>query len=248
MGIINKSRWVKIVIAADNHGDMLDSDTHKQLFSVIDAWKPDMRIHLGDVFNLDACRDGASPEERNVNLGEDIKSGLDFLEEFRPSVLTWGNHDYRIFKRTKSLSAIDRDWAEMNIKKIDAVTKKLKIATYGWGVKQGVYEIAGQKMVHGYSHGLTATTTMGRTYGRCVHAHNHTGDIIWLPTIDGGFAQSIPSMCNNNDMSYQLGQIASFKHISGFGLGLADLKNNLYYPGFVAKTKSGFVMMEPKAL
>lgn len=247
MGIIDASRWQRIVIVADNHGNAIDRETEKKLFEVVSSFKPHRRIHLGDFLNLNAWREGATPLEKQESLRDDIKEGLEFVERFSPNVLTKGNHDWRLWKKAREGNSDTREYAQEQIDKVETLLRKLKTQTYAWGVKQGVYEIAGQRFLHGYSAGITATATMGAKYGRCVHGHNHTGDIIWLPTYDGGFAQSCPSMCDNEQMEYQLGQVNAFKHISGFALGLADMKENKYYGGFVAKVARGqFVMMEPK--
>lgn len=247
MGIIDGARWKRIVIVADNHGNAIDAATNEKLRQVIKDFKPQMRIHLGDFLNLNAWREGATPLEKQESLKDDIEAGLAFVEEFKPDVLTKGNHDWRLWKKAREGNSDTREYAQEQIEKVEGLLRRLRCKTYAWGVKQGVYEIAGQRFLHGYSAGITATQTMGAKYGRCVHGHNHTGDIVWLPTYDGGFAQSCPSMCDNGLMEYQLGQINAFKHISGFALGLADMKKNQYYGGYVAKVaKDQFVMMEPK--
>lgn len=248
LGIIDKSRWKKLIIVSDNHGNCVDKVTVTKLFDVMKEFKPDIRIHLGDFLNLNAWRDGASQQEKQDSLADDIREGLEFVEEFKPNVMTLGNHDWRMYKKRMDGNADTREYAQFQIEKCENLLKKLGTKTFAWGVKQGVWEIAGQRFIHGYSAGITATATMGAKFGRCVHGHNHTGDIIWLPTYDGGFAQSCPSLCDNDIMEYQRGQPAAFKHISGFALGIADTKENIYYPGYVTKTKNGFVMMEPKVI
>lgn len=245
MGIIDRNRFKKIVLVSDNHGNMICPLTENKLFEVIESFNPEIRIHLGDFLNLNAWRDGASASEKMESLREDINSGLQFIKRFKPNVMTMGNHDYRLVKKSREGNADTREYAEEQLEKVTTLLRELKTKTFAWGVKRGVYEIAGQKMIHGYSAGITATTTMGMRYGRCVHGHNHTGDIIWLPTYDGGFAQSCPSMCDNDQMEYQLGQVASFKHVSGFALAIADCHKNLYYPGYVIKQGDRFIMMEP---
>ena len=252
MGIIDARRWKRLVIVADNHGNAICKDTEAKLFEVITQFKPDIRIHLGDFMNLNALRLGASNEEKREGMRDDIQEGLAFLNKFKPDVLTEGNHDWRLTRDLNNNCAVKREWCEDRIKEIQAVTKSLKTNVFGWGVKRGVYEIAGQKMLHGYANGsASATRTMAAKFGPCVHGHNHTGDIILMDTYDhqGKFAQSCPSMCDNDTMEYQLGQTSSFRHISGFALGLADMKKNRYYCGYVIKAADGtFVMMEPKAI
>lgn len=252
LGIIDASRWKRIVIVADNHGNMIDCATEKVLFKVIDDWKPDIRIHLGDFLNLDALRIGASPEEKRDGLREDIAAGMEFVKRFRPDVLTEGNHDWRLKRELNSNDAVKREWCEDRVDEIKKLTKSIKTQVFGWGVKTGVYQIAGQKMLHGYSNGSqSATRTTAAKFGPCVHGHNHTGDFYYLDTYDyqGRFAQSCPSMCDNDKMGYQQGQTASFKHMSGFALGIADVKKMMYFGGNVIKLPNGsFVMMEPKAI
>lgn len=235
------------MIVADNHGNCIDVETETKLFSVIKEFKPDLRVHLGDCVNLNAWRDGASAVEKNDSIATDVDAGVAFIKKFRPDVMTMGNHDYRLIKRSREGNADTREYATAMLDRMNTALRSCGTKTFAWGVKEGVWQIAGQRFIHGYSAGLTATLTMGRSFGRCVHGHNHTGDIIWLPTYDGGFAQSVPSLCKNSDMEYQKGQINAFKHVEGFALGLADLKKNKYYCGYVVKVaKDSFVMMEPK--
>lgn len=248
MGIIDKDRWRRIVIVSDNHSHSICPLTEEKLFQVIKDFQPTDRIHLGDFTDLAAWRDGASPRDRLESVGADVDRGLEFVERFKPDVMTFGNHDWRLWKKEMEGNPDSSEYARIQIKKIQELFKKTGTRSFAWGVRNGVYEIAGQKMIHGYSAGLTATATMGRAYGRCVHGHNHTGDIIWLGTYDGGFAQSCPSMADNTKMGYQLGQIASFKHVSGFALAIADIQKRKYYPGYVVKDGNSFIMMEPKVL
>ncbi len=252
LGIINTLRWKRIIIVSDNHGDMICPDAKKKLFEYIESFSPNLRVHLGDFMNLDALRVGASNDERMCSMRDDIAEGIKFLEEFKPDVLTEGNHDWRLTKNLMAKDPILREWCEDRMKEIHASTKKIGTNVYGWGVKRGVYEIAGQKMLHGYANGaMSATRTTGAKFGACVHGHNHSGDIVWLDTYDhhGRFAQSCPSLCDNDKMSYQLGQTSSFKHITGWAMGIADTEKNIYYPGFAVKAKDGsFVVMEPKPL
>ena len=248
MGIIDKSRFKKLIIVSDNHSYSICEKTEKYLFKVISDFKPDIRIHLGDFTSLDAWRDGASAKDRLSSVGADVDKGLEFIEAFRPDVMTFGNHDWRLWKVESEHNADKSEYARIQINKVETLLKRLGTKSFAWGVRDGVYEIAGQNMVHGYSSGLTSTAAMGRCYGRCVHGHNHTGDILWLGTHAGGIAQSCPSMCDNNKLEYQLGQIAAFKHISGFIPALVDLKLKKYYPGFVIKDGDSFIMMEPKII
>jgi len=249
--IIDGSRWKKIVIASDNHGEKICPATEQVLFDFIGYWKPHLRVHLGDFMDLNALRLGASRDECADSMREDIKVGVEFLVKFRPDVLTEGNHDWRLKRELNSKDPIRREWCEDRLKEILQALKPIKTQVFGWGVKKGVYTIAGQKMLHGYANGaMSATRTSGQKFGACVHGHNHSADIMYLDTYDGQgrFAQSCPSMCDNDNMDYQLGQAAAFKHVSGFALGLADMKKNTYYCGNVVKTVSGFAVMEPKVI
>jgi 3',5'-cyclic AMP phosphodiesterase CpdA len=246
--ITTQTRYKKLVIVADNHGDLICPRTESKLWDVIADFKPEIRVHLGDFCDLAAWRGAATQEDKQISIASDVDAGLAFIEKFKPTYLTMGNHDYRMFAKAKSSSADTREYAEAQIKKCETMFKKLGTKTFAWGVKTGVLDLWGQRFLHGYSAGITATRTMGLKFGRCVHGHNHSGDIIWLDTYDGGYAQSVPSMADNDKMEYQRGQGAAFKHVSGFALAIIDTKTKRYYPGNVTRQGQDFVMMEPRVL
>jgi len=49
-----KNKLIKFVACGDNHGDHGDSESIAALLAYCDAYSPDIKIHLGDCFDLRA--------------------------------------------------------------------------------------------------------------------------------------------------------------------------------------------------
>ena len=90
------SKYKKFLVAADNHGSLVCQDAKKVLLSFAETWKPDYRVHLGDLWDFSPLRRGASQEEKADGISDDFIQGLEFLDDFKPNFLTLGNHDDRI--------------------------------------------------------------------------------------------------------------------------------------------------------
>ena len=52
------SEWKKFVAFGDTHGDMVHKETLQALSNFIKEWKPDYKIHIGDLFDFRALRQG----------------------------------------------------------------------------------------------------------------------------------------------------------------------------------------------
>jgi len=92
------SKYKKFLVAADNHGSLVCQDAKKVLLSFAETWKPDYRVHLGDLWDFSPLRRGASQEEKADGISDDFIQGLEFLDDFKPNFLTLGNHDDRIYQ------------------------------------------------------------------------------------------------------------------------------------------------------
>ena len=82
----------RFVIVGDSHGDMVDPCVLKAFRKFMGMWKPSIRVHLGDLFDLRNLRRGASQEDQNDDLRDDIWNNLDSvvgqLVEVRADAIT----------------------------------------------------------------------------------------------------------------------------------------------------------------
>ena len=89
--------YKKFLVAADNHGCLVSEEAKKKILDFAKSWKPNYKIHLGDLWDFSPLRRGCSPEEKADGISEDYQMGLEFLDAFKPDYLTLGNHDDRIW-------------------------------------------------------------------------------------------------------------------------------------------------------
>lgn len=249
--LINQNRFVKLLLVADNHGQLIDHEAEERLFTFKRSWRPNITIHLGDCYNFDALRKGATPPDMNMDMGVDVGYANAFLERLRPNYYLMGNHDWRTRANIEHPNAVIRYACQTQIDAFKKMMERLKVEVYDWGVRPGVLELYGQRYIHGYSQSANARTKRAfEVYGPVVQGHGHTPELVFNPSYNGGMSMTLPSMCNNAMMEYQRGQYASLGHMTGWGLAIADTHTNRTFLGMMVRdNQTGqFIVMEPKVL
>src|SRR3569833_2912139 len=69
-------------VVTDTHGDQQDDESVDALFQFMDVFKPTIRVHAGDAFDMRNLRNGASQKEKSESQQEDIDAGLSFLNRY----------------------------------------------------------------------------------------------------------------------------------------------------------------------
>lgn len=85
------AKKIKFIAVGDNHGDMVDEYSAKELFKFCDSYQPDEVIHLGDGYDLRSIRRGAAGKEADESLVKDILKGHWFIRNLKPTVFMYGN-------------------------------------------------------------------------------------------------------------------------------------------------------------
>jgi len=85
------------VAAGDLHGDRQDAQAVSAFKKFVKEFDPKLRIFLGDIWDFRAIREGASKTEKFHSMEADFKAGMEFLEWYKPAVITLGNHDQRLW-------------------------------------------------------------------------------------------------------------------------------------------------------
>ena len=91
-------KLIKFQAIFDSHGDMVDPAAEKAAREFCEHFRPTVRIHGGDAFDLRALRSGASKEEKGESVKADIEAGCDLFGWFKPTVWIKGNHDERLYR------------------------------------------------------------------------------------------------------------------------------------------------------
>lgn len=224
------SKPIRIVAAGDSHGDQYDPEAVAALLEYCDLFKPDLKIHLGDAFDLRGLRAGAKDVEARESLKEDVRCGIALLKAYRPQVYLLGNHERRLWDATDNIGSGDLSDYYQGVK--DGIMREARKA----GVRKvlpyhadlGVYEVGKVAFAHGYAHGKDAVMQQGAHYaergGGFVCGHIHRLEMVALQKWQGGAAFSAGCLCRK-DMAYSSHRLGSSRWGSGFVAGLIDGDN-----------------------
>src|SRR4051812_23402026 len=84
-------------MASDFHGDRHDPVARAAFKQFVSEFKPQHRWFGGDLWDFRALRVGADRDEKLASMQLDFDMGMSFLEEYKPQVITLGNHDQRLW-------------------------------------------------------------------------------------------------------------------------------------------------------
>lgn len=218
--------WEHSIFVGCSHGDLVCQDAVKAVKRFMDQWKPKHRVHLGDAWDFRALRRGAGPEERAEGIRYDYNCGLEFLDWFKPQILTLGNHDHRPFRAADEFS--NGPLADLMTGFCDQMTddlRKRKIQWKQYGVDQyATLPMGGPKLLHGYRSTVNPAKSHFDHYGPCILAHVHKPDFHAARHIDGGKAFTVGTLANLSKMTYADGYTAKLGWRNSFLYGIHHSK------------------------
>jgi predicted phosphodiesterase len=207
----------RFVVISDTHGDQLDPAAFAAAKSFIDEFKPDHRIHAGDVFDLRWLRSAATDEEKYDDVIADIEGGLSLLDWYKPTAVVWGNHDARLARAVGGVQGATRALAEMLVDRIaDAIPAGCSVHNYD--KRSGVYQLADWRIIHGYSCGATAIRTAAATYGNVMMGHLHRVERVQVNGIEDRIGMCIGCLCRL-DLPYNAASLNTLQQRHGFAYG-----------------------------
>ncbi len=227
-------RWVA---AGDNHGQLVDGETQDALASFIGRWKPQLRIHTGDCFDFGAWRRGATPDEQEEGITEDLKHGNYFLRKvLKPTIFMQGNHDIRAEEQMLSRNGDRRENAMHAVQSYTDTLAEIGCKEFHrYSVKgkdsEGVNRFRVGKLTgtHGFKAGVAATRETARTLGRpgdvVIHGHTHDFSLCTIEHLEAAIV-GVSAMCcmDINKADYALRRLATTKWCNGWLHGVIDEK------------------------
>lgn len=195
----------RFLIVGDNHGDCVDPVTAQALWAFMGDWKPEIRVHLGDNWDLRNLRKGASDEEKADSLENDWEAGTEFLTRFfkggKENHFLRGNHDERIYDFTRNATGVLRDYARDGVKRMERIVAQCKATMLPYDSALGILELGKLSVLHGYHTGIGACRQHANIYGNCIFGHVHTSESAPVPSLKSASAESIGCLCIR-DMEY----------------------------------------------
>jgi predicted phosphodiesterase len=207
----------RFVVCADTHGDKSDPSALAAFRSFVDDFKPNHRIHAGDVFDLRWLRRAASDEEKYDDVTADLEAGMDLLAWYKPTAMVWGNHDARLARASEDASGATRELARLLIDKVaDSLPAGCEVRPYD--KRHGVYRLADWSIVHGFNSGATAVRTSAATYGNVMMGHLHRVERVQVNGIEDRVGMCIGCLCLL-DLPYNAASLNTLQQRHGFAYG-----------------------------
>ena len=168
----------RFLFGTDSHGDMIDPETARRFCKFSEEYKPHYRIHGGDVFDFRPLREGAGAEEKTESMENDVRAGIEFLNEYRPTQILIGNHDVRLWKKAENrTNGAMRDLCSRLATEIEKQPSWKRAEVFPYDVRAGVFNIGSLQFVHGYHAGANAARQAIGTYkgtGSVIQGHVHS--------------------------------------------------------------------------
>jgi predicted phosphodiesterase len=215
----------------------VDGETQDALASFIGRWKPQLRIHTGDCFDFGAWRRGATPDEQEEGITEDLKHGNYFLRKvLKPTIFMQGNHDIRAEEQMLSRNGDRRENAMHAVQSYTDTLAEIGCKEFHrYSVKgkdsEGVNRFRVGKLTgtHGFKAGVAATRETARTLGRpgdvVIHGHTHDFSLCTIEHLEAAIV-GVSAMCcmDINKADYALRRLATTKWCNGWLHGVIDEK------------------------
>jgi predicted phosphodiesterase len=214
----------RFVVASDSHGDQIDATTETALLSFIADFKPQVRIHAGDVFDFRNLRRGASDDEKAHSLEDDWQMGSDFMRRFfdggRENHFLRGNHDERLWNFAHSATGLLRDYAHDGIARVEKLVAKSRARMLPYDSRLGVLKLGALKVIHGYAAGIGAARKHAIVYRNVLFGHTHNCDVAGAESDEGVSEARGIGACCRLDMPYNAHQTGKLRHQNAFCYGL----------------------------
>jgi len=229
--------WEKSIFVGCSHGELVCQDAVAAVKRFMATWKPKHRVHLGDLWDFSALRRNAEPEERAMGISYDYNCGIEFLEWYKPQILTLGNHDHRIWRAAKeSRNGPLADLLQSFCETAEDDLRKMRIHVTPWGVQNyAKLPVGGPKLLHGYRSTMYPAKAHFDSYGECILAHVHHPDSHEGRHIDGGKAYTIGTLANISKLSYADGYTAKLGWRNSFAYGMHNPKTGAWHLWHVVK-------------
>lgn len=162
-------KWRRIMAQGCSHGHHANRKILNQILKFKGTWKPDISVELGDLVDTTPYRTGASIAELASDPAIDLMAGVRWIEQYEPTHIAWGNHDWRVQELMSSPNAILTDSAKNFWGKLQGAARAAGARTVPYDFEKGWHEIGGTAWGHGYWYGE--------------HAVRDTAEFLGMPTV-----------------------------------------------------------------
>jgi hypothetical protein len=230
----------RFVVAGDLHGNWQDSRTVDAILSFNNAFRPQIRVFNGDLWDLAALRRGASAQDESTPLDADILAGETFGRAFfkggTENHFLIGNHETRLWGLLDHPNEKIKGFARGCIEDFNTSMKAWGCKVLPYDAEHGILELGHLRVVHGYFHGAAAGRNHALTYDNVLYGHTHQIDVTPIPDRKAAEARGIGCLCVR-DIPYMKAKPGKLKWGNGWAYGI--VRSDGTYDVFQARKVDG---------
>ncbi len=215
-------KYKRFLAIGCSHGDLVDKHAFEAVMKFRRIFKPETRIHLGDLCDFAAFRTGAGgTHDEATALAPDIAAGARLIREYEPTDLLIGNHDVRVWKMARSKNAIMATAAiALRNEFLTACNQaKVKRVVDRYYIGDSWITLGDTKFLHGFMYGENALRDHAEHFGKCVIAHKHTAGVVGGRRSDNPSCYCVGTLANVPMMEYAGTRRATATWSHGFVYG-----------------------------
>jgi hypothetical protein len=213
--------WQRVMAVGCSHGDLVHPEIRKQVIEFRDRFRPEIRFELGDMTDTACFRTGANGTKDEARSSrDDVKAAQSWLDEYEPTHIAWGNHDWRVYELSTHPKAIIRDLASDIWEGLEAKAKALHAETVPYDIKHGWHYLGGRAWGHGYMYNLHAVRDHAEMVGApVVMAHLHAPQMVEGRTVKDTPSFCVGAMADDENLTYGRRRRNSLTHGHGIVYG-----------------------------
>lgn len=220
---MNTARGYKRFLAVGcSHGSLVNWKAVEKVLQFKARFKPHRTIHLGDVMDYAAFRNGAhGTRDEAVAIGPDIDSGVRMIEELRPTDVLIGNHDDRVWRLSGHYNAVIAHAAGCAREDFLLACKHVKVERLvdHYDINRSWLMLGDAKLLHGWMYSENALRDHAEHFGKCIMAHLHTAGMASGRRSDHPIAYCTGTLADIPAMEYAKARRATARWSYGFVWG-----------------------------
>lgn len=209
-----------------SHGEFVHPTIRKQVLEFRRRFKPEIRFELGDLMDTACFRSGAAGTKDEAHSPRDDEGFAHrWLDEYEPTHLSWGNHDWRLYEAQSHTKAIVAALATEMWTRLEKKATKLKAKTVPYTIRDGWHYLGGRAWGHGFMYNMSAVRDHAEMLGcPVVMAHLHTPQQTEGRTIRDTESFCVGAMADEEHLTYGHRRRNSLTH--GHGIVYGELSEN----------------------
>src|ERR1700722_11387054 len=214
-------KWKRVMAVGCSHGDLVHPAIRKQVLEFRQAFQPEIRFELGDLVDTACFRSGAAgTKDEARSPRDDHSSALRWLDEYEPTHISWGNHDWRLHDLADHPKAIVATLAGDLWNSLQSKAVKLKAATVPYDIQRGWLYVGGRAWGHGYMYNMFAVRDHAEMLGLpVVMAHLHAPQQVDGRTVRDTSLFCVGAIADDENLTYGRRRRNSLVHGHGIVYG-----------------------------